>query len=60
MPLISGKKSGPYEIAARPAAGGMGEAYRTHDTLLDGIVAIKILPSHLSHDLSPPGVVAWS
>ncbi len=48
MPLVSGSKLGPYEILAPLGAGGMGEVYRARDTRLERIVAIKILPSHLS------------
>ena len=50
MPLVSGTKLGPYEIAAPLGAGGMGEVYRAKDTRLGREVAIKILPSHLSSD----------
>jgi len=48
MPLPSGTKLGPYEIQSAIGAGGMGEVYRGRDTRLDRIVAVKILPSHLS------------
>src|SRR5271157_62385 len=50
MSLTSGAKLGPYEILSPLGAGGMGEVYRARDTRLDRTVAIKILPSHLSHD----------
>lgn len=50
MTLSSGTKLGPYEIVGPLGAGGMGEVYRACDTRLDRIVAIKILPSHLSHN----------
>src|ERR1700676_5144170 len=50
MGLTSGTKLGPYEIVAPLGAGGMGEVYRARDTRLDRIVAIKILPSHLSEN----------
>jgi eukaryotic-like serine/threonine-protein kinase len=48
MGLFSGTKLGPYEIIAPVGAGGMGEVYRARDTRLDRIVAVKIVPSHLS------------
>src|ERR1700694_5326345 len=50
MALTSGTKLGPYEIVAPLGAGGMGEVYRARDTRLDRIVAIKILPAHLSQN----------
>ena len=48
MPIITGKRLGPYEILSAIGAGGMGEVYRARDTRLDRIVAIKILPDHLA------------
>src|SRR5437867_6640393 len=48
MALASGTRFGPYEILNAIGAGGMGEVYRAKDTRLDRIVAIKVLPSHLS------------
>jgi eukaryotic-like serine/threonine-protein kinase len=48
MSLYQGAKLGPYEIVEQVGAGGMGEVYRAKDTRLERIVAIKILPSHLS------------
>src|SRR5215469_7750230 len=48
MGLTSRTKLGPYEIQTSLGAGGMGEVYRACDTRLDRLVAIKILPSHLS------------
>lgn len=50
MALPSGTKLGPYEIQSSLGAGGMGEVYRARDTRLERIVAIKILPAHLSGD----------
>src|ERR1700745_2480205 len=50
MPLALGSRLGPYEIQSSVGAGGMGEVYRAKDTRLDRIVAIKVLPSHLSSD----------
>ena len=46
MPILPGKRLGPYEILSTIGAGGMGEVYRAKDTRLDRIVAIKILPDH--------------
>src|SRR6185437_11321740 len=48
MALAPGTKLGPYEIQSQLGAGGMGEVYRARDTRLGRIVAVKILPSHLS------------
>ncbi len=50
MSLSPGTKLGPYEIQALLGAGGMGEVYRANDKRLDRMVAIKVLPSHLSSD----------
>jgi len=50
MSLSSGSRLGPYEIQSPLGAGGMGEVYRALDTRLNRIVAVKILPSHLSED----------
>ena len=48
MPILAGKRLGPYEILSAIGAGGMGEVYRARDTRLDRIVAIKVLPAHLA------------
>ncbi len=50
MSLLAGTRLGPYEIVSLLGAGGMGEVYRARDTRLDRIVAIKVLPQHLSAD----------
>ena len=50
MTLGAGTKLGSYEIVAPLGAGGMGEVYRARDTRLDRMVAIKVLPAHLSSD----------
>jgi serine/threonine protein kinase len=52
MPLAPGTKLGPYEIVAPLGAAGMGEVYRARDTRLERTVAIKILPPHLSDDVT--------
>src|SRR6202022_2757883 len=48
MPILSGRRLGPYEILSAIGAGGMGEVYRARDTRLNRIVAIKVLPTHLA------------
>ena len=48
MSVKAGTRLGPYEILSAIGAGGMGEVYRARDTRLDRIVAIKVLPAHLS------------
>src|SRR6202165_1670338 len=48
MPILTGKRLGPYEILSAIGAGGMGEVYRAKDTRLNRIVAIKVLPGHLA------------
>ena len=46
----TGQRVGPYVIADRLGAGGMGEVFRAHDTKLRRDVAIKILPSEFVAD----------
>src|SRR5579864_2299143 len=48
MPILAGRRLGPYEILSAIGAGGMGEVYKAHDTRLDRIVAIKVLLTHLA------------
>jgi serine/threonine protein kinase len=48
VPILSGKRLGPYEILSGIGAGEMGAVYRAKDTRLDRIVAIKVLPAHLA------------
>jgi eukaryotic-like serine/threonine-protein kinase len=50
MPILTGKRLGPYEILSAIGAGGMGEVYRAKDARLDRIVAIKVLPEAFAHD----------
>src|SRR6185436_19712084 len=50
MTLSAGTRLGSYEIITPLGAGGMGEVYRAKDTRLDRIVAIKVLPTHLTNN----------
>ncbi len=44
MTLAAGTRLGPYEVVAKPGAGGTGEVYRARDNKLNREVALKILP----------------
>ena len=48
MTLAPGARLGSFEILGPLGAGGMGEVYKGRDTRLDRLVAVKVLPSHLS------------
>src|SRR6202051_461015 len=50
MPILTGKRLGPYEILSAIGPGGMGEVYQAHDTKLGRDVAIKVLPEAFAHD----------
>ncbi|MBW1885443.1 MAG: protein kinase, partial [Deltaproteobacteria bacterium] len=45
-----GSTLGHYEIIEPLGAGGMGEVYRAHDTILNRDVAIKLLPQDFAQD----------
>ena len=48
MLLECGTRLGFYEIISCVGTGGMGEVYRARDIRLKRVVALKIIPEHLS------------
>ena len=46
MKNLEGQRIGPYQLASKIGAGGMGEVYKARDTRLDRTVAIKVLTAH--------------
>jgi serine/threonine-protein kinase len=47
---LEGQSIGPYQISALIGTGGMGEVYRAHDTKLNRLVALKVLPERFALD----------
>jgi eukaryotic-like serine/threonine-protein kinase len=41
MTSLEGQRIGPYQLASKIGAGGMGEVYKARDTRLERTVAIK-------------------
>jgi serine/threonine protein kinase/tetratricopeptide (TPR) repeat protein len=50
MAIATGTRLGRYEIRSPVGAGGMGEVYLAHDTLLDRSIALKVLPAALASE----------
>jgi serine/threonine protein kinase len=46
----TGRRIGPYIVAERIGAGGMGEVYRASDTKLGRVVCFKVLPASFVED----------
>ena len=47
---LEGQRIGKYQIASRIGAGGMGEVYQARDTVLNRLVAIKVLLPAIASD----------
>ena len=47
---LEGQRIGPYQIASRIGAGGMGEVYQARDITLNRLVAIKVLLPVIADD----------
>jgi serine/threonine protein kinase/Tol biopolymer transport system component len=50
LAFTPGSRIGPYQLASRIGAGGMGEVYRARDTTLNRQVAIKVLLPAVAND----------
>ena len=48
------QRIGRYEILERIAAGGQGTVYRAKDTILDRVVAVKVINQPLPNGMPPP------
>src|SRR4030095_2017344 len=49
MRLTPGTRLGSYEVVSGIGAGGMGEVYRAHDTVLNRDVALKLVHPDFCH-----------
>ena len=48
------QRRGRYEILERIAAGGQGTVYRARDTVLDRVVAVRVINRAVANDYGVP------
>ena len=48
------QRIGRYEILERIAAGGQGTVYQARDTVLDSVVAVKVINRAVANDYGVP------
>jgi serine/threonine protein kinase len=51
-----GQQLGPYLLLEKLGEGGMGAVYKARHTRLNKIVALKVLPAHLTKDAAALGL----